>query len=348
MTQEADRKGCLMAMADPRSANIIQSWSKKYIPDDILFIDGSDFGRENETHVTILYGFIKDLTSEQVQSIIQGTKPFYVQILGTQVFRGNPDYDVITLKVQSPELTRLNGLSKRFPYVSNYPNYNPHITLAYVLAGKGYKYDNIPARKITSILCDTVEYSGINRQKKQTKLREDAHVNPPPAIQQQAFEQNFAPDFVNFVKNLENADRTGFLNGKWYPHRSAEGGRPTIAYGHKLLSDREEKKFTGGIDEREATKLLVKDLLEAKEKVRRYIDDRYKIHLMLDKKQMEMLTEFAFNLGGLEKFPKFTDAVIRRNWPIAAQEYRRSYRTASGERKKLTRRNQLFFDRYLK
>jgi GH24 family phage-related lysozyme (muramidase) len=153
---------------------------------------------------------------------------------------------------------------------------------------------------------------------------------------------------VNFVKNLENADKKGFINGKWYPHPSPEGGYPTIAYGHKIKTDKEEQKYRQGLDDREATKLLVKDLMEAKDKVRKYIDDRYKIHLMLDKKQMEMLTDFAFNLGGLEKFPKFTDAVLRKDWKRAAQEYKRGYRSASGERKELTRRNQLFFDRYLK
>lgn len=349
MTHEPDRKGCLMAMVNPRSAGIIQNWSKKYIPDDILYREGSDFGRETETHITILYGFTQDLTPTQVQSIIQGTRPFQVRVIGTRVFQ-NPKYDVVVLSVESPELSRLNKLSKKFPYTTNYPTYNPHLTLAYVLPGRGSKYNNISAQKITSILCDSIVYSGINREKRSTKLlqQEGAFVNPPPAIQQQSFESNFSADFVNFIKNLENAQKSGFIKGKWYPHPSAEGNNLTIAYGHKIKTDKESQKFAKGIDDREAIKLLVKDLLEAKEKVRRYIDERYKIHLMLDKKQMEMLTEFAFNLGGLDKFPKFTDAVLRKDWGKAAQEYKRSYRSSSGEKKSLTRRNQLFFDRYLK
>jgi GH24 family phage-related lysozyme (muramidase) len=345
MTTEVDRKGCLMAMANERSARIIQEWSKKYIPDNILYLEGNDYGREMETHVTILYGFIKDLTPDQVNSIIKDTKPFPIQIKGIQVF-SKPDYDVITLKVESPELTRLNEISKQFPYKSSYPVYNPHLTLAYVLPGKGKKYDNVPAKTITSITCDGIMYSGINKAKTPYRLLE---METPPAIIQPAEDSSISADFINFVKKLENQDKVGFKNGKWYPYNDpGTGNLKAIAYGHRFKTDKEDKKFSNGIDDREATKLLVKDLMEAKNKVRKYIDEKYRIHLILDKKQMEMLIEFAFNLGGLEKFPKFTDAVIRKDWAKAAQEYKRGYVSASGARKELTRRNQLFFDRYLK
>ena len=244
-------------------------------------------------------------------------------------------------------MNRLNGASKKFPYKSSYPNYNPHLTLAYVLPGKGKKYDNIPAKTITSIVCDSVVYSGIQRQKNKYKLSEDMDATPP-AITQQAEDRSFSADFINFVKRLENAEKVGFNNGKWYPHASPEGGRPTIAYGHKIKTDKEQQAFAQGIDERASIKLLVKDLMDAKDKVRQYIDKKYRIHLILEDKQMEMLTEFAFNLGGLDKFPNFADAVIRKDWKGAAQEYKRGFTAAGGERRELTRRNQLFFDRYLK
>lgn len=347
MTKEENRKGCLMAMVNEKYAKLIQAWSMKHIPDNILYIEGSDYGREKETHATILYGFTRDLTSAEVQNIVKDTKPFLIKVVGTNVFN-NPQYDVITLKVQSPELDRLNGLCKKYPFQSNYPKYNPHITLAYVQPGYGKKYENITAKTITGVLCDSVMYSGINNEKTSHNLFEDAYVNPPPATQQQAFDQTFSADFVNFVRKLENEGKVGFSNGKWHIHPAPEGGFPEIAYGHKIKTHREEQKFSQGLDDREATKLLVKDLLEAKDKVRKYIDQKYKVHLMLDKKQMEMLTEFAFNLGGLEKFPNFTDAVLRKDWARAAKEYKRGYHTASGEHKDLARRNQMFFDRYLK
>jgi hypothetical protein len=106
MTQEEDRKGCLMAMIAEKYAKVIQAWSAKHIPDNILYWEGSDFGREKETHTTILYGFLNDLDSSEVAKIVGGTRPFPIRIVSTGVF-SNPQYDVIHLKVQSPTLTSL-------------------------------------------------------------------------------------------------------------------------------------------------------------------------------------------------------------------------------------------------
>ena len=193
-------------------------------------------------------------------------------------------------------------------------------------------------------------YSGIDHQKTPyTLVREDIVAAPPPDMERPApTDQSFSSDFINFMKNLENDNKTGFHKGKWYPHKSPEGGRPTIAYGHKILTYKEEKKFASGIDDREATKLLIKDLVEAKEKVHKYIREKYKVNLILDQKQTEILVEFTFNLGGLNKFPKFTDAVLRKNWDKAEKEYKRHYRTPSGEVKELSRRNSLVYGRYFK
>ena len=43
-------------------------------------------------------------------------------------------------------------------------------------------------------------------------------------------------NFKQGVRNQENGIRAGWneTEKKWYPHKSVEGGSPTIAYGHKL------------------------------------------------------------------------------------------------------------------
>ena len=345
MTADTDRRGCLMAMIREPHAEKIRQWGSKTISESSLFIEGDDFGREKESHITIRYGFTRDLTPNEIKEVIREVKPFPIELEGTDIFR-NERYDVIFLKSESPILRNMNEITKKFPNTTSHPIYNPHLTLAYVQPGVGERFRNKVGSKKMAVMCECVMYSGINHIKTPYQLAEmDA---PPPAITQPAEDFSFSADFINFIKQIENAQKTGFKNGKWYPHASPEGGRPTIAYGHKIKTDKEQQAFDRGIDDRAAIKLLVKDLMEAKDKVRRYIDKKYRIHLILDDKQMEMLTEFAFNLGGLEKFPNFTDAVLRKDWKKAAQEYKRGYRADSGERRELTRRNQLFFDRYLK
>ncbi len=59
-------------------------------------------------------------------------------------------------------------------------------------------------------------------------------------------------------------------------------------------------------------------------------------------KQEEMLTEFAFNLGGLSKFPKFVDSVLRNDLNTMNKEYKRYVGN-----KELTGRNTAFYSRYL-
>ena len=163
---------------------------------------------------------------------------------------------------------------------------------------------------------------------------------PPPAIQQQA--EVFSQDFIDFIKNIENATKTGYKNGKWYPHPSYEGGLPTIAWGHKIKNSSEERAFSKGISDADADRLLKADLAIAKKRVDDYMK-KLGVNIPLSQKQAEMLIEFAFNLGGLEKFPKFTKAVLNQDWKTAEKE---SIRYSKGT--PLERRNTLFKQRYFK
>jgi GH24 family phage-related lysozyme (muramidase) len=160
---------------------------------------------------------------------------------------------------------------------------------------------------------------------------------PPPATAQHQQAVQFSPDFVTFVKSLEN-ERRAFYE----PEASVDGGAETIGYGHKI---KRGENF-GRITEREAARLLLQDLATARQAVDAYIKDVYGVQVQLSQKQAEMLTEFAFNLGSLNKFPKFTDAVLREDWTKAAKEYRRSYVNASGVRLPLEGRNRKFAARY--
>lgn len=164
---------------------------------------------------------------------------------------------------------------------------------------------------------------------------------PPPAIHQSVL-NIFKSDFIDFMKNLENANFSGYKNGKWYPHRSYEGGYPTIAWGHKIKTKSELHRFNNGISTQEAERLLKDDLEEAKQKVDDYIES-LGVKIPLNQKQVEMLTEFMFNLGNLRGFPKFTKAVLNQDWKTAEKE---CIRYANG--KPIPRRNELFKQRYFK
>jgi GH24 family phage-related lysozyme (muramidase) len=154
-------------------------------------------------------------------------------------------------------------------------------------------------------------------------------------------------DFIDYIKSLENPHFVGYNKSSklWTPHKSPEGGLPTIGYGHKMTSS-EVNSMSGGITDADAEKLLQNDLLTASRAVKSYVSSHFG-DIDLTNEQMEMLTEFAFNLGSLNKFPKFTEAVVKNNWEVANREYKRTYVDSSGTRKELTNRNAAFFDRFL-
>ena len=65
----------------------------------------------------------------------------------------------------------------------------------------------------------------------------------------------------------------------------------------------------------------------------------------LDNKQKQMLIDFSFNLGPnfMREFPKFVEGVLIDDIDVMKKEH---FRYSKG--KKLTRRNDLFFDLFLK
>ncbi len=169
-------------------------------------------------------------------------------------------------------------------------------------------------------------------------------IDAAPAIVQATNE--FSPDFIGYMKSVENAAKQGYQKNKWYPHISPEGGNQTIAYGHKL-KDNEVTQYANGISDSEAERLLKTDLELARKTAYANIKAMFNVQLLLDKSQEEMLVDYVFNLGSLKQFPKFTRAVLNKDWKTAAKEYKRTFKSKSGDRLELAR-NKIFFDRYLK
>ena len=65
-------------------------------------------------------------------------------------------------------------------------------------------------------------------------------------------------------------------------------GYPTIGYGHRLLHP---ESFRNGVDETQAAEILVSDVRDAEEAVRRLVK------VLLTQGQFDALVDFCFNLG---------------------------------------------------
>ncbi len=115
----------------------IIDWGKKHISDDEIFAEDG-LGREDEIHITVLYG-LHDKKPDDVQKILENIKPFEISLGKISVFTNPLKYDVIKIEVESEKLHELNKNLQKLPHTNAYPTYKPHVTIAYVKKGKGWK-----------------------------------------------------------------------------------------------------------------------------------------------------------------------------------------------------------------
>ena len=101
--------------------------------------DLSAWGREYNPHITVKYGFPAWITIEDIQRAAGLFQPFKVRFGHISLFEQD-EFDVVKVEVESQELRRLNRLISFLPNQDSHIEYNPHLTLAYVLPGEGKKY----------------------------------------------------------------------------------------------------------------------------------------------------------------------------------------------------------------
>lgn len=123
--------GCLMAVLPDEIVGKLLRWNRENIPNSYLDLGG----REYSPHITVLYGFRDSsiVTVEALRAWARTVRPFVVTLDSVSLFPGNEDGDVLKIDVQSVELHAMHrDLLGRFPCENKYPDYKPHVTLAYV------------------------------------------------------------------------------------------------------------------------------------------------------------------------------------------------------------------------
>jgi 2'-5' RNA ligase len=131
--------GCVMAIVDEEFARKILDFNYDLIDEDSLYKKGKDFGREQHCHVTVKYGLTKSYSETQIKRMLKDVSPFKLKITGLSLFE-NEDFDVVKFDVKCKELEKLNEKLSKLPNEDSYPDYHPHLTLAYVKKGLGKKF----------------------------------------------------------------------------------------------------------------------------------------------------------------------------------------------------------------
>ncbi len=165
--------GCLMVDLK----NTITNWGdllKLIDPEDVYNENG--LGLEKEPHTTALFGFDKSVTLDQVKDITKNVSEVKIKLKTISHFSiPERDYDVVKIDVESEDLTNLHELCKELPHKLNFPDYHPHITLAYVVKGSGKKYNK--EIKDIELSCDTLKFSNAKKEKHIWKIKNKINEN---------------------------------------------------------------------------------------------------------------------------------------------------------------------------
>jgi len=163
--------GCLMLGLK------IPMWDKliNRIEENDLYDDGSDtFGREDEMHITILYGYHNNVSADDVFGVLGDIEEnISVNATGISLFENKEmGFDVVKIDIEPSEgliKLRKSAESETLDKTLTYNDYNPHMTMAYVKSGEGKKYV-VEFKEPISLNVSTIYYSNKDNEKKIIQL----------------------------------------------------------------------------------------------------------------------------------------------------------------------------------
>lgn len=129
--------GCLMCMPpESYKPHFIKFGKTAVFPSSVYTEPNDDsYSYETDPHLTLKYGYSPDLTKQNLAYILQGIKPFAVTLKALNLFE-NDKFDVVKFSVQPNDtLLELRKRCDAFLNEDKYPDYTPHVTVAYVKKG---------------------------------------------------------------------------------------------------------------------------------------------------------------------------------------------------------------------
>jgi 2'-5' RNA ligase len=143
ITEKKEEKyeyGCAMLYFDFPEINKVH---EAIDPND-LYEEEEDrtYGIEEEPHTTLLYGLHEEVSTEDVKTIVDKFEFGTCKIYNASLFE-NEKYDVLKFDVKGENLKECNKELSKLPHTTNFPDYHPHMTIAYLKPGKGKKYTEI-------------------------------------------------------------------------------------------------------------------------------------------------------------------------------------------------------------
>ncbi len=109
-----------------------------YKPEDSK--DGFEYGLETESHVTLAPCLDNDINVDKLKALLRPLNDYKSIVTDISVFE-NEDFDVLKCSVSSNVMKDTNSLiASEYEIHSEYKQYKPHMTIAYLKKGFAKKY----------------------------------------------------------------------------------------------------------------------------------------------------------------------------------------------------------------
>ena len=106
---------------------------------DIFHEVGEEYGLETEPHLTLLFGLHDGVPTSAIEKVLDD-KTFYTCKGHNASLFENKKFDVLKFDIEGDNLHDVNAELKKQPHTSDFPDYHPHLTIAYLKPGTGKKY----------------------------------------------------------------------------------------------------------------------------------------------------------------------------------------------------------------
>lgn len=123
------KQGCLMAMIPEEFSDRVLKWTNAKIPTSKL----ASGGVETNPHVTIKYGLTRPL-DDSMRALLTRHGPISITLQDKlSTFKDQGDAEVLKVGINSHDLESLNRIiTQNYENEDSYPEYQPHLTLAYI------------------------------------------------------------------------------------------------------------------------------------------------------------------------------------------------------------------------
>ena len=170
---DAYKYACVLVKVPDDVSKAIRKFQEGIAEED-LYNDPDDphgSGKESDHHITIKYGLHSD-DPDEIRELLGDQAGGSIELREVETFKSD-DYDVVKVGVDSEDLRRLNKhIAENVEVTDTHPQYKPHMTLAYVLPGKGKNYSGDKSFASMSFDFDAVHLADTDGKKTKIALSE--------------------------------------------------------------------------------------------------------------------------------------------------------------------------------